>query len=383
MNRSFTLSAKHYASKWQASELDDRNKLADVNKIAYEFATTTDQARKDELQLQLLECFHTYILKYLNMIIFGQLPSMKTPQGKDSKVFLHLLLSGTSYNPNSLKDLRDRCKTLHLAFKDQPTTDEVYDTLAFIFLKVCAHYDPLYPKKTEKVCNYIESQPAGKLITVDDISTAVDFDSINCLRILVSGKYIKSVSGPKKKVIGYKRGEKWPVHPKYFQVGSMGFVGFAQKFFRWYLRNYIKDKMKELESTKGVLQLDYLIANNNSSLADANDESIELGLPHVNGEWVDSHGIKWAADVDLLDHWKTFDLSIMDDAWVQETNDFLFKKLDREERYILQLVFAKEASWADIGKTLQRDSETVRNKFQQIMIYLKGRSSIKNTVDLP
>jgi hypothetical protein len=376
MRRSFTLGRKHYASKWQVLEFDDRNSFAEVNKLAYEFATTEDTFRREELQLRLLECFHGYLLKYMNMIIYGQLPMLNAPQGRDAKAFLKLLLSNKS---DSLESLRNTCKTLHLAFKDHEDTDQVYDTLAFLFMKICANYDPLYPKKTEKVYKYIESKSVNETHKVEDISDAVGFDCTKCIRILVRGGFLTAVQGPKKIVSGYRRESKWPPPDKYFQITSMGFVGYAQKFFKWYLRNYIIEKMGEIESTENMMQLDSISLTDSMSSEDS-DSNTSGAIPHKDGALTDTRGVKWAADVTMMEKWKTLDLSTMNNEWVVHTNDFLFKKLTKEERYLLQLVFVKESTWSDIGKILQCDSEVVHNKFDQIMVYLEGRSKIKSTV---
>lgn len=371
MRRSFTLSRRHYASGWQVLDVDDRNSVAAVNEIAYEFATTKDLNRREELQLKLLECFHSYILKYLNMIIYGQLPMLNAPQGKDARGFLKLLLS----KADTVEDLRAACKTLHLAFKDHEDTDQVYDTLAFLFMKVCAHYDPLYPKKTEEVCKYIEGKPANEVNKVADISDAVGFNCVGCIRILVRGGYLEAVQGPKKILSGYKKSTNWPVPTKYFQITSMGFVGFAQRFFRWYLRNYILDKMKEVESTADVMQLDYISSDNGIQSSD--EIQLKEAVPHIDGQVVSDSGMKWSADVELMNRWKSLDVSKMNEDWVQSTEDFLFKKLSKEERYILQLVYVKELNWVEIGSILQCDPELAHNKFKAIMVYLKGRSTLK------
>jgi hypothetical protein len=329
------------------------------------------------LQLQLLECFHGYLLKYLNMIIFGQLPLLTSPAGRDARAFLKLLLAK---RPDTVENLGDTCKTLHLAFKDQPTTDEVYDTLVFLFLRVCRHYDPLYPKKTEKVCKYIESQPQGKVITLDELATAVDFDPAGCIRILVRGAFLRPVAGPRKTTLGYERGEKWPVPAKFFQTSSMGFVGFAQKFFRWYLRNYILDRMKSLESTDGVLQLDHMAISPRLTDSSGFMSTEDAGVPHATGQWTDARGIHWAADVDLMAHWRSFDLSEMNDKWIDGTDDFLFRKLTPAERYILHLVFVQKTTWAEIGEILECDPETAQKRFNEIMTYLSARAKVKSMI---
>jgi hypothetical protein len=380
VHRSYSLSKRHYASGWQVRDIDDRNDRGKVNKVAYEFATTKDPARREELQMWLLECFHSYLLKYLNMIIFGQLPAMKSPQGKDAQTFLKLLVNAKQKHPGAFEAMRDTCKTLHLAFKEQATTDEVYDVLVLLFLRVCAHYDPLYPKKTEKVCKFIESKPADSILRVEDIASTVGFDPSGCIRILVRGGYLASVPGPRKSTLGYRRGPKWPAPEKLFQITSMGFVGFAQRFFRWYLRNYIVERMGELESTEHVLQLDHIPVNSSGMDEDDGPGAADRSIPHAEGSWTDVRGTRWAADTELMERWKTLDVSRMDADWVKHTDDFLFRTLTPEERYLLLLVFVKEANWTEIGEILQCDPDVASRDFKQIMAFLEGRSKVRSIV---
>ena len=112
-----------------------------------------------------------------------------------------------------LISLRYASKHLHLAFKDCATSEEVYDTLVTVFLDVAAHYDPNYTKKTEEVYKYLETQPVSAIVPVDEFAAAVDFDPLGCIRVLVRHGYLKSVSSPRKKVQGYKRGPNWPPQP--------------------------------------------------------------------------------------------------------------------------------------------------------------------------
>ena len=382
MHMSYLLSPRHYAYAWQAQDFDNRHDPSHVNEIAYQLATTGDTYIREGLQLQLLEYFHGYLLKYLNMIIYGQLPALYLPQGKDAKSFLSLLIERP--NPTQI-DLRNTCKSLHLAFKEQQSSDDVYDILVLLFLRVCAHYDPLYPKKTERVCQFIESQTDNPILRSADISAAVGFDASGCVRVLVTGKYISSIQGPKKTVLGYQRGPNWPPSDKFFHHGKdaagFAFVPFAQRFFRWYLGNYISEKRDNIENRKDVQQLEGITISTSTPAAEVgNRKSIVEDIPHKDGLFADAYGTRWASDVSLMDHWRTFDVSCMDDDWVAGTDDFLFRSLTPNERYLLQLVFVKECNWTEITKIFHCDSETARNRFNQIMTYLEGRSKARSVV---
>jgi hypothetical protein len=115
------------------------------------------------------------------------------------------------------------------AFKDFTTSDEVYDILVTVFLDVAAHYDPHYTKKTEEVCKYIETQPANTVVPLEQISAAMAFDPIGCVRVLVRHGYLQSVSGARKKVQGYQRGPNWPAPKGFFEGGPVGFTYFLTK----------------------------------------------------------------------------------------------------------------------------------------------------------
>ena len=193
--------------------------------------------------------------------------------------------------------LPSAAKHLHLAFKDCTTSDEVYDTLVTVFLDVAAHYDPHYTKKTEEVCKYIERQPVSTIVPLEQISGAVAFDPLGCVRVLVRHGYLQSVSGARKKVQGYQRGPNWPAPKGFFEGGPVGFTYFVTKWFRFYLQAYIQGQMSQIESKEHVLQLDYI----QSSHLDADDDAggVIGGLPHAEGNWVDQRGMRWAADLSM------------------------------------------------------------------------------------
>ena len=357
-------------------EVADRHDRDIINQKAHDCATTTDPVLCEKLQLEVLEAFHGYLIKYFNLIVFSEVPALTGPQGKEAQAFLKLLLpKGSSAG---VSDLRYASKHLHLAFKDCATSEEVYDVLVTVFLDVAAHYDPNYTKKTEEVCKYLEQQPVSAIVRVDEFAAAVDFDPLGCIRVLVRHGYLKSVSSPRKKVQGYKRGPNWPPPASFFESGPVGFTYFVTKWFRYYLQAYIQSQMAQIESKEHILQLDYMVADN------VDDEGWTLGgLPHAEGNWIDQRGVRWAADISMLECWKSLDVSLIDDAWVQATDDFLFRTLTVKERYLLQLVFVKELSWAEIAATLGANIETVRNWFKSVMSFLEEKAKVTRPRLLP
>jgi hypothetical protein len=368
--RNYRLSSSHYAAQWKVREVSDRNDRALINQKAYDFATTKDAVLREALQLEVLEAFHGYLIKYFNLIVYGDVPALSGPQGKEAQSFLKLLLPKGS--KVDLVSLRIVSKHLHLAFKNCVTSDEVYDTLVAVFLDVAAHYDPHYTKKTEEVCNFIEKQSNDSLIRLDQFADAMAFDPLGCVRVLVRHKYLQSVSGARKKVQGYKRGPSWPPPESFFRAGPVGFTYYVTKWFRYYLQAFIQSQMSQIESKEHVLQLNYIESG------DLEDAEWNVGaLPHAEGNWIDRWGRRWAADVSMLEHWKSLDVSIITDEWVKGTDDYLFRNLKPKERYLIQLVFVKELTWTEIAGIFDANTETVRLWFKEIMLFLENRGAAR------
>ena len=73
-----------------------------------------------------------------------------------------------------------------------------------------------------------------KQFTVEQLEARVGFDCTGILRSLVRKSILSSVIG-KKKVVGYKRGPKWPAPVSFFESGPIGFVYVIQMWFHYYL----------------------------------------------------------------------------------------------------------------------------------------------------
>ena len=95
-------------------------------------------------------------MKYLCMIVRGTIPPANSRAGKDAMELLRTLAPRGIKPSKALTDAT--CKTLHLAFKSQ-TTEDIYDTLVFCFVKAARQYDPYYADKTKKVCEVIVGLP--------------------------------------------------------------------------------------------------------------------------------------------------------------------------------------------------------------------------------
>ena len=299
MYRSTVLKPSHYAGQWMIPEKDQHNDLRAVNILGYAYATAPDGPEKEAKLLQVLELFHGYMMKYLCMIIRGTVPPVNTYAGRDSKELLRTLAPRGAEPSKALTDYV--CKTLHLAFKQQ-TTEEIYDTLVFCFMKAARKYDPYYADKTRKVCEVISELPARE-ISRELLENRIDFDCIGILRSLVSKGFLTS-HVVKKKVMGYTRGPKWPAPASYFQSGPIGFVYMLQIWFRYYFKEHISEQMLELETNDGVLQLND--AGTSSSVVGSNNTQDgghgEVIQPHAEGNCLNATGtFRFMADRDLMD----------------------------------------------------------------------------------
>lgn len=378
MFRSANLSSEHFASRWPIPSKEDFHDYEDTNILGIKYANLTDGVAKEELMLQLTQCFHGYLMKYLNMIVRGHLPPVTSPAGKETIKFLNLLSS--SGKDSSNKVYGEICRTLHLAFK-QATTDDIYDSLLMCLMRAVQKYDPKYVEKLRKVCEIITIKCKGKPrkigtipeFTATEIASKLgkDGEEINSyLRKLVKRGHLRSIANNKKKVIGYRRvNDSWPPPPVLFKGGPVGFTYAVQTYFRFYLHEYITKQMRSIESKEGMLQLDHR-ASGDTSWGSMSDP----GLPHSDGAFTDSSGQNWAADTTLMN--LPLDVSVMNDSWVNSTEDRLFRNLEKSERYLLYLIYVKEYSISQISSILGLDPKTIRVKRDEIMTYLKGHASM-------
>ena len=374
--RRATVSPAHYAHNWKVASRDDLHDRDKVNALGVQYAKMPAGPEKEAILLGILECFHGYLVKYLGMVTTGHLPEMNSPAGKDSVAFLKTLVpQGRKGEVNRLV-LMSTCRTLHLAFK-QMSSDDIYDTLVLCLIRAVDKYDPTYTDKIQQVCQVVDKLPTRRRpkntseFTVEDINSTVGFDAYSYIRWLVRKGLLASVYGPKKNVVGYQRGVEWPPLPSMFQSGPVGLVYFIQKYFRWYLHEYISGAMSSIEVKEGMLQLDHRSPGGGAHDGFAGD----IAIPHADGAFVDAYGYSYAADVDLLN--LSLDLSMMTLEWIQKTNDRLFRKLTIRERHILYLVFVRECKWSEISELLDVKPSEAKRTYDRVMRYLTARADAK------
>jgi hypothetical protein len=368
--RSYNLSDKHFAYSWPTSpEEAVKNDRGEVNQLAIDFANLPDGPQKEEVFLRLVKCFHGYLMKYTYMVVGGMMPAMGTPAGKESAAFLRTRIGkGTPINQHTLLAT---CRSLHLAFKQQ-TMDDVYDTMVYCFLRACRKYDPYYSAKVKEVYDAVndclkQSDP----FVVADITEKVVFNAGNSVRWLASKGILKKVLDTKGRLVGYIRGTGWPADPKIFESGPVGFTYFVAQQFRYYLNDHVKRQMFGIESEEHILQLDNLTGSYEHGGVAVEDP----GLPHAFGNFTDHNGYSWAADTQLIN--SQFDVSAMNNDWVRESTDRLFKALTPKERLVLKMVFVDGATWVDIAAIMDCSANTVKINFDQIMFYLRNHVQVK------
>ena len=114
--KSVTLSAQHYAANW---EIDNIRTPAELTQLGIEFAALPEGAAKEEKLLEILQAFHSYLLKYLSMILRGRLPLQRNGQRREVNRDTHKLLRCFIPRDQATNraTLGAACRTLHLAFR--------------------------------------------------------------------------------------------------------------------------------------------------------------------------------------------------------------------------------------------------------------------------
>ena len=319
--------------------------LAASNQLAYAYGIAPDSAQKEAMLLQLLERFHGYVMKYLIMILRGTIPNTNSIAGRESEVFLRTLA------PRGSKATAERtsatCKMLHLAFKGR-STEEIYDTLAFCFMRAARKYDPYHTDKVGVVCKAIYAE---KEFTAAELETRVGFDPSGILRALVRKGFLSSVVGKKRKVVGYRTAAAWPPPPSLFEAGPIGFAYVVQIWFRFYLNGHIVGQMCEIETDENMMQMfdpridsDLKVGGNALQRAGYG----ECLARHNEGNCTNANGTtRYMADRSLMD--MPLDVSKMSLAWVAETSDKLFAECARGNGTFFTSLLQKEWIWRDVA----------------------------------
>jgi len=180
-----TLPSSHYAS---GGKIDIALRpIEEITALGCRYADLPDNAEKEDLLLDLCQCFHPYLMKYLVMICRGHVPIAGhggNPHfiNKNVKPFLiYFLPKGQKPNfPNLSKVVRH----LHLAFKGLET-EEIYDIFMEHLINTMKGFDPHYKAKVKLVVETINNEfSKQKQFTAADVNRHLDIDSNRYLRLL-------------------------------------------------------------------------------------------------------------------------------------------------------------------------------------------------------
>ena len=122
--KTVTLPSSHYASGWKIDTA--LRPIEEITALGCRYADLPDNAEKEDLLLDLCQCFHPYLMKYLVMICRGHVPIVGhggNPHfiNKDVKPFLiYFLPKGQKPTRSHLSKV---ARQLHLAFKGLETEE--------------------------------------------------------------------------------------------------------------------------------------------------------------------------------------------------------------------------------------------------------------------
>ena len=155
-------------------------------RLPAEMAGISNPAKQD-LLLELCQCFHPYLMKYLVMICRGHVPIIGVGRersciSKDVVPFLmYFLPKGKKLDRVSASII---VRHLHLAFKGLET-EEVYNILMEQLVRAINQYDPTYPEKVKWIVEIINNGLSKRAqFTVADVNIYLDIDCGRYIRML-------------------------------------------------------------------------------------------------------------------------------------------------------------------------------------------------------
>lgn len=363
MSRNTNLDSHHYAAEWTLPKSNEMNSLSIVNQAGIDYAISIDGLEKEDKLLNLLKCFHPYIMKYVDLIVRHHKSTYKQGKNSDTKAFLRYFISKEDINNKNATD--KAIKNLHLAFPNESATD-IYDILVSFLLKAVHKFDPYYSNKILVLVKVLDKISKKTLITVDDISKDLDFDPRKQLRLLMKHNFLKAIKDKKGKLLGYKK-RKWPPNKKFLTFGPIGFSYVIQTLFRNYLKGYMRNRMLTIEAQGWDKMLQLSHAHTDEGFAIEN-------TPDANGI-EDEKGSRWGADTTLIR--TSFDLSSLTLSWTKNTDDKLFRNMTILERRVLYYYYTQEWSWKKISISLKMTIPQVQKIHNQILLYLRSKFGVK------
>jgi hypothetical protein len=182
---------------------------------------------------------------------------------------------------------------LHLAFKGMDA-EEVYDVLMEQFVRAAAKYDPNYTFKLQQVVETIDNALSSfPGFHSSDVDRHLEFSSHRYLRLLCRRGFLASEKQPGEKAT-YRRLDAWPPPADLFNNGAIGIAYYLQKWFQFYLQQWIDARMSEFEAKDGVYSLDYFRHEDTAGgPASSGSPRRRTEVPSADGQYVDAKGDSW------------------------------------------------------------------------------------------
>ena len=342
----------HYAAKWPADSIRTTQEVTNMG-LAYHVLPECDE--KGQKLLEILQCFHGYLTKYMGMILMGHIPFRGGQVNKDTELMLRCFVpKGKAINRVTLGQA---CRTLHLAFKGYDQ-GEVYDVLMMQMVRAINGWDPKYHEKIQAVVKFLDGKfEYERFVSREVVDKNLGLDCTRYVRVLVKRGYL--VEAGTKGVLPGVRPAAWPPPEEFLQpTKPVGLVYYATKWSRYYLTDWIIWRMGELESREGVLQLDH--RSNATPKPPRSGENVwDPAIPHADGDFtIATSGKSVAADVSMKH--LPLDVGTMDFDWVLNKSDGFFGGLSVKDRQLLYCFFAREMDWDSKAASME---STIRESF--------------------
>ena len=199
---------------------------------------------KEAALLELCQCFHGYLMKYLVMICRGHVPMWGNRINRDVEPFIkYFLPKGAPVNQSTVGIA---VRHFHLAFKGMGT-EEIYAVLMEQLVAAIGKYDPEYTKKVKLVVETIDGELSKQnQFSVADVGRHLELDCDRYIRLLCRRGFLAAVKEKRKRITGFRRTDAWPPPAAFFESGAIGITYYLQTWFRFYLQQWIDESMSRL-----------------------------------------------------------------------------------------------------------------------------------------
>ncbi|MDQ2841956.1 MAG: hypothetical protein M3Y72_13140 [Acidobacteriota bacterium] len=345
-------STLHYAAKWPTDAVIKTP--AELTKLGAEFVDLPEGQDKERLLLELLQCFHGYLLKYVSMILHGHLPLQRNGRSKEVNKDTHLLLRCFMPREQAANraSLGAACRTLHLAFKGMDA-DEVYDQLMICMVKAVRRYDPYYSNKVKAAVAVLEGGLKDrKKFTASEVSS----------RAWVRGGLVLTCSRETRLFARgrWRRGsllrgfEMVPLLPgRFHQLPHVG--------------TRSEGRRHSVERSAHVL---VLVSKRRAAVG------LRYRYPERKRELYQSPFRPVPRPVDLSLYDLPVDIGRMTLAWVNEEQHGLLSVLSKRDRHLLYCVFVRDMDWESIASTFVVSAREAKRWYTAVLETLQEKAGI-------